>query len=216
MLKSILKKDGLMMNLFKRLVVIPAILFLILSCAVQNKFIPEEPQEGKCLLVGAVLIENDGLEDIYQAVTKNITVVISSNAEDAPAGYRVKTDENGYYILQNVPKGSYVVKGFEVDLGYETRLLVSSRWEGLSQIFYPTSGAIDFTVREWPEPSEGTVINMNIAHFVIDRAQRISNNVFKQLNNNRIILKDETYTMPDPVTYFRQKYPDWKWFSMDD
>jgi hypothetical protein len=209
-------KGGQLMKLFKILLMISILPFLFFSCMVQQKLVLQEPEQGKCLLVGAVLIENDGLEDIYQAVTKNITVVISSNAEDAPAGYRVKTDENGYYILQNVPKGSYVVKGFEVDLGYETRLLVSSRWEGLSQIFYPTSGAIDFTVREWPEPSEGTVINMNIAHFVIDRAQRISNNVFKQLNNNRITLKDETYTMPDPVTYFRQKYPDWKWFSMDD
>ncbi len=207
------------MNLYKRIIFASVIMLIFLSCAVQNKFIPEEPQEGKCLLVGAVLIENDGVEDVYQAVTKNIIVVISSKADntgDAPVGYRVKTDENGYYILQNVPKGSYVIKGFEVDLGYETHMLVSSRWEGIMQIFYPTSGAIDFTVREWPEISDGPIINMNIAHFVIDQAQRISNNVFKKLVNNQITLKDEIYTMPDPVTYFKQKYPDLKWFTMAD
>ena len=207
------------MNSLRIFSVIVVLIILIFACTAQKKIILEEPQPGKCLLVGAVLIENNGVEDIYQAITKNITLIISCKTEsptDAPAGYRVKTDENGYYFLQNVHPGSYVLKGFEVDLGYETRLMVNSRWDGHSQVFYPTNSAIEFTVREWPQSSGGPLINMNINHFVIDQAQRISNNIFKKLNNRQLILPEHSYTMPDPVTYFRQKYPDWKWFNMAD
>jgi hypothetical protein len=178
----------------------------------------EKAEPGKCLLTGAVLIENNGIEEKYESILKNIHVVIVGkyleNGEEITEGYKVKTDDNGYFILQNVPEGSYVLKGFEVDVGFETRLFVTSRWDGNKQIFYPgASTVIDYTVRVWPEPHEDKIIDMEINYFMIDQAMRVANNRFNLLENKPGALSGVTYTMKNPVVYFKAKYPTWEWFK---
>ena len=199
----------------KYIAFLPIMLFL--SCSTGSKFVKQEPQEGKCLLVGAVLVENDGVEEVYEAKTAKITVILVGKStvggEDQFEGYRVKTDENGYYILQNVPPGSYVLKGLELDLGYTTRLLVTSRWDGNTQLYYPTDTMIDNTVRVWPNPTQDKIINMGIAYFKIDFAMRVMHDRYRALQNATLSLKNKTYTMVSPVSYYKQIYPDWSWFE---
>jgi len=179
------------------------ILFLM-NCAASKKTVLESPKPGKSLLVGAILVENVGLEDVYEARTANIMVVIvgrsEENGKEVTQGYRVKTNADGYYMIQNVPQGSYVIKGIEVDLGYETRMLVSSRWEGNTQFYYPENLMIDNTVRVWPPPSDQRVIDLQIRYF-------------KSINNAQLALPDIRYTMSDPEIYFHEKYPEWGWFK---
>ncbi len=204
-----------MKKIFRRLFY----LYLILQtgCAANQKFVQETPEAGKALVVGAVLVENDGIEDVYAAHKGNIDVVIvgkhMENGEEVIEGYRVKTDENGYYLLQNVPPGSYVVKGFEVDLAFSTRMIITSRWEGTTQIYYPIDTIIDNNVRYWPPAVSGPVIDMGIQYFRIDASKRIFDNKFKSLKNRTLGLPDHSYTMPDPAQYFEQKYPEWGWFN---
>jgi hypothetical protein len=178
----------------------------------------DKPQEGKCLLVGSVIAENGGIEERYESILKNILVVIvgkhMENGEEITEGYKVKTDENGYFILQNVPAGSYVLKGFEIDVGFSTRLFVTSRWDGNIQIYYPGySNMIDYTVRVWPEPHTERIIDMEINYFMIDQAMRIANNKFNVLKEKQGVLPDVTYTMKNPVDYYKTKYPQWEWFK---
>jgi hypothetical protein len=191
---------------------------ILLSCSGSKEFVKEKPQEGMCLLVGAMLVENKGIEDRYESLVNNIHVVLvgkhMQNGEEKTDGYKVKTDANGYFLLQNVPPGSYVLKGFEVDVGFNTRLFVTSRWDGNSQIFYPgTSNVIDYTVRVWPEPYEGKFINLGINYFMIDQAMRIANNRFNVLDDKPGALSGVTYTMKNPLDYFKTKYPQWEWFK---
>jgi len=166
--------------------------------------------------VGAVLVENDGVEDVYEAKTAKITVVIVGkaivNGKEEARGYRLKTDRNGYFALANVPPGSYVVKGIEVDIGYSTRLLLTSRWEGNTQIYYPTEVFIDNNVRVWPKAANQKIINLGIRYFRIDQSKRVFDQVFSSLNNTPLALKNATYTMEDPAKYFQKKFPDWGWF----
>ncbi|HFE65239.1 MAG TPA: carboxypeptidase regulatory-like domain-containing protein [Caldithrix sp.] len=191
-------------------------IIFFLSCSSTQKFVPEEPKEGKALLVGAVLVENDGVEDVYEAKTAKITVVIVGkaivNGKEEARGYRLKTDRNGYFALANVPPGSYVVKGIEVDIGYSTRLLLTSRWEGNTQIYYPTEVFIDNNVRVWPKAANQKIINLGIRYFRIDQSKRVFDQVFSSLNNTPLALKNATYTMEDPAKYFQKKFPDWGWF----
>jgi hypothetical protein len=193
--------------------------FLLLSCTASQKFIAESPQAGKSILVGAILVENDGLEDVYEAKTANITVVIigksEANGTEVTEGYRVKTNPDGYYMIQNVPPGAYVIKGIEVDLGYETRMIISSRWEGNSQYYYPGDMMIDHTVRVWPRATNQRVIDMQIRYFIIDASQVIQFDVIKSLNDAKLAIPDNRYTMAEPETYFREKFPDWEWFKGD-
>lgn len=192
---------------------------LLVSCTASQKFTAEKPQPGKSVLVGAILVENDGLEDVYEAKTANISVVIigksETNGKEVTKGYRAKTNADGYYMIQNVPPGAYVVKGIEVDLGYETRMIISSRWEGNTQYYYPGDMMIDHTVRVWPPASNQRVIDLQIGYFRIDVSQSIQNDVFKSLDNAKLAIPDNRYTMANPETYFREKFPDSEWFQSE-
>jgi hypothetical protein len=208
------------LDMFKYLLIIffvSLISFNLFSCAGSKAFVPQEPQDGKSLVVGAVLIENNGIEDVYETKLSKITVVVvgksMENGKEIIKGYRVKTDEKGYFVLQNVPSGIYIVKGFEADLGFETHLIVTSRWDGKRQIFYPKQGMIDYTVREWPEEETGKIIDMQIKYFQVDRAGRIADKKFKRLIKKRGIIPNKVYNMLSPKDYYKAKYTNWSWFK---
>jgi hypothetical protein len=196
---------------------ISLVLALFLSCASGSKTALQTPQEGKSLLVGAILLENNGVEDVYEAKTAKITVILVgksiSNEKEKTEGYRVKTDENGYFMLQNVAPGAYVLKGIEADIGYETRLMLTSRWEGNEVIYYPVDTYIDYTVRVWPESRDDQIIDLGIHYFSIDAAFRTFHKQYPQLNNTALALKDKIHTQKNPTDYFREKHPDWEWFK---
>ena len=191
--------------------------FILLSCSASKQFTMEKPQAGKCLIVGAVLLENNGIEDKYETKFENITVVVvgkyMENGEEQTAGYRVKTDEKGYFLLQNVPAGPYVIKGFEADVGFQSRKIVTSRWDGRSQIFYPSNNLIDFTVRDWPEIQEGNIVNLEINYFMIDQANRVAHERFDYLQDKPGTFPDTKYTMVNPLNYYQTKFPQWEWFQ---
>jgi hypothetical protein len=189
---------------------------VLLTCTTSKQFVMEKPQEGKCLVTGAVLLENNGIDDKYETKFSNITVVVVGkfieNGEEKTEGFRTNTDENGYFLLQNVPCGTYVLKGFEADVGFDTRLFVSSRWDGSTQIFYTGNTLIDFTVRHWTETQTGTLTDLEINYFMIDRARRIAHEKFKQLEDKPGTFPDTIYNMINPLEYFKLKYPQWEWF----
>ena len=188
-----------------------------LSCSASKQFTVEKPQAGKCLLIGAVLLENNGIEDKYETKFEDITVVIAGkfieNGEEETEGYRVKTDENGYFMMQNVPVGSYVIKGFEADIGFQTRIFVTSRWDGSAQIYYPTQNLIDFTVRDWPEIQDGKITNLKINYFMIDQANRVAHERFDFLQDKPGTFPDTKYTLLNPLNYYKSKFPAWEWFK---
>lgn len=194
-----------------------AILITVTGCGMNQKLVFQEPQAGKSLLVGAVLVENDGIDDLYESKTANITVVIVSkflqDGKEQSKGYRLKTDQNGYFLIPNVVPGSFVVKGIEVDLGFSERHIISSMWEGNRQIFFTGANMIDYNVRVWPPASNEKIINLRINYFKVDNSGRILYENFKALNNVRLGLKDKNYTMLSPVDYYQQKYPESQWFQ---
>ena len=196
------------------LLVFVGMCLMLLGCGGSMNFVIEKAEPGKSMLVGAMLLENDGLDEVYQSITKNITVVlVGKSKEGEEEGYRVKTDENGYFALQNVPPGSYVIKGFEVDVGFGRRLLITSRWDGNTQIYYPADTIIDYTVRVWPEAMEGKVLDMQIHYFKIDQALRLATRQYKMMKNLAGSISGSQYTMLNPVSYFKEKYPQADWFQ---
>lgn len=187
-----------------------------ISCSSTQKFVIKSPAPGMSLLVGAVLVENVGVDDVYESITSKIIVIVVGKSmvggKEIVQGYRLKTDEKGYFALANVPPGSYVVKGIEVDLGYGTRMLLTSRWEGNTQIYYPIDTMIDYTVNVWPPPFEGKFINLKIRYFHIDAANRVFDQIYNRLEDTTLNLNNVRHTMPDPLEYFRMKFPNSGWF----
>ncbi len=193
-----------------------AALMILIGCGTTQKMVFQEPEAGKSLLVGAVLVENDGIDDLYESKTANITVVIVNKfiqeGKEGSKGYRIKTDKNGYFLIPNVAPGSFVLKGIEVDLGFTERFIISSMWEGNRQIFFAGANMIDYNVRIWPPERNEKIIDLGINYFKLDNAGRILYDSFKSLNNNVLGLKDKRYTMPTPGNYYQAKYPESKWF----
>ncbi|UCE06926.1 MAG: hypothetical protein JSW07_02485 [bacterium] len=191
-----------------------AVLVIMISCSTTQQFVFREPEPGKSLLVGAVLVENDGINDLYESKTSNITVVIvhkfTDEGKQQSKGYRIKTDKDGYFMIPNVSPGSFVLKGIEVDLGFANRYIISSMWEGNRQIYFDDGKIIDYNVRIWPPEATEKIIDMGINYFKIDRAGRILFQDFEALNNSILGLKIKSYTMPCPVDYFKEKYPELK------
>ena len=66
------------------------------QCTSTQKFVLAEPQADKSLVVGAILVENVGLEDVYEAKKANIVVTIVGKSieagKESTEGYRVKTN----------------------------------------------------------------------------------------------------------------------------
>ncbi|MFZ0390682.1 MAG: hypothetical protein WAN36_09525 [Calditrichia bacterium] len=203
-----------MKNFFIMLTIGISALF-ILTCGGSRKEVNVVPQEGKSLLVGAVAVYNEGIEDVYEVVRKNIHVVVigqfRENGKLQEKGYRAKTDENGYYFIPNVPKGAYVVKGIEVDVAFGTHLIITSRWEGNTQVYQPISTMIDNNVKVWPEPDSSRIINMDISYFRIDAVHRVFDESFTRLNPRDVSAEDMP-AMEAPPVYFQNKYPNWQWF----
>jgi hypothetical protein len=194
-----------------------AALSILIGCGTTQKMAFQKSEAGKSLLVGAVLVENDGIDDLYESKTSNITVVIvnkfTQDGKEGSKGYRIKTDKNGYFMVPNVWPGSFVLKGIEVDLGFTERYIISSMWEGNRQIFFVGANMIDYNVRIWPPESTEKIINLGINYFKLDNAGRILYENFKALNNAGLGLKDKSYTMPNPIDYHKQKYPESKWLK---
>jgi len=188
-----------------------------IRCIPKQEIILHDPQAEKSLLVGAILVENVGLEDVYEAKKANIVVIVVGNSlqdgHETSQGYRVKTNQDGYYMIPNVPQGSYVIKGIELDLGYETHMLIGSYWEGTIQKYIPETLMIDYTVPAWPAPINERIINMNIRYFKIDAAKRIAFDTFKRLESASVSLPQIRHTMPNPLQYFKTQFPASPWFQ---
>lgn len=194
---------------------------LILSCGTTQmgrEFTLEEPEPGMSAVVGAVLIENAGYDDYYRPVRGGIQVVVVGKSmeegEEDRQGYRVFTDENGYFMLQNVPPGSYIVKGVEFTIGVGQTMRVAAEWEAGRKIFRITDRELNYIVRDWPMEQEGKVFNTRIHYFLIDRAPRVmAAQTFESINDRSLALDQYTYTMQNPVDYFQEKYPESGWFE---
>ncbi len=192
---------------------------LLISCAGTGGggITIEEPQEGQSVVVGAVLVENNGFENYYRPIQDDIYVMIAGKStvdgEEQTEGYRVKTNEDGYFMLQNVPPGAYVVKGIEFYVGVGQTMKVNAEWEAGRKYFRLTQEELNYFVREWPEEEDEQVINLNINYFLLDRAPRIAAfNTYQAINGEEINL-DQSYTMPAPVEYFEKKFPEAQWFE---
>lgn len=209
-----------MKRTFSTLLTIFALMQLI-SCAVTGSYTEQEPEEGKAILVGAILVENFGMGDMFDSKKSNIVVKIAAkheiDGEEVVKTYRTMTDPNGYYMLQNVEPGYFIIKGVELSVVPNERTFVNAIWDGERRYYEMTEEERtgDFTVRYWTREYEGPVIDMGIMHFEIGITERghVLYNRFTELTNAKLRLPGITYNMENPVDYYHGRLPEWEWFQ---
>ena len=216
--------------------ILPILILILFSCSSLEPMsmkITDPLDDEKIIIIGCLVTENMGVDETYESIEEGTEVVIVGKSEisgtEEIKGYHIKTDENGYYFLENVPKGSYVIKGARVFIANSFSVNIISEWRTLETSYfipYLQEELIRHDVKYFPASSkEKRVINWGITYFGLSKGSEepgpvgVSNNVLYQhylsLNNQKINIGKE-YNKPDPVTYFKQKFPKSKWFYLPE
>ncbi len=225
-----MKRDKIMKRMF--FVIILPILFSCSSMAPYSK-VMTGPVDNECIcIMGGLVVENMGIDDLEEALDSDIEVVLVGkhiiDGEDVLRGYHVITDENGYFFLENIPKGGFVIKGARIYIANSFSINVISQWrtnEIAYYVPYLQEELIRHDVRFVPFPPRGRIYNFGITYFGLHRGSAdygpggVANTVlyqnFTSLNNQKLNIV-EIYNKPNPITYFRQKFPDSEWFKVYD
>lgn len=224
-------------KIFLLMLLLSSLLFLL--CAGENASMYrqsdklEDPiDDSSILIMGCLFVENMGIDEQYESIEKGNEIVLVGRYEvdgqQVVNGYHLKTDDNGYYFLPNVPKGSYVIKGARIYVANSFEINIISNWrtnEVSYYVPYLQEGLIRHDVKYFPSPPKGRIYDFGITLFGIYKGseesgpQGMANNVlyqsFRSISNQKFHI-GRKYTKPSPKEYFKEKYPDSKWFTVVD
>ena len=188
----------------------------------------EEPNEGNCIIIGNVIIENINQEFSWTNWDFSSQVVIVGKSSDGTMNhYTVGTDAQGYYCLPNVPEGQYALKAVIIPIfGGMPLKLVNDLTENNSNFYrmrHPER-PIEYTADWLPLKGEGRIVNLDIMWLGLRSAQvadldvKAIGKIFVQkysqgLKNKRFYEQGYTYTREDPLSYFKNKFPDSAWWK---
>lgn len=197
------------------LLIIPV---LFLHCASTAKGFVEPSLDDNMLVIGSVIVEDNGYTDKRTVYKKDIRVAImGKSANGTEAGYWAKTDENGYFVLADVPRGVYVLKAIQLSVGYGDFVTIDNRLNSPNDTYLISQKAnILFNASYFPELSASRIQNLKHTVFTLDVTNR---RVMSVRFDNAISLKDykfhngETLTTDRVETYFIEKYPESAWRS---
>ena len=189
-----------------------------LWCASTVKGFVEPTQDNTMLVVGRVIVEDNGFTDKLAVYKKNIRVGIMGKSDQGKdSGYWTKTDENGYFFLADIPKGEYALKSIQLGVGYGESVTINNRLNGAGDGFLLTN-------------KDNIIFNgIYFPYEPVNRIQCLKHNIFTlDVTNKRVMavrfdtlaklkeIKLHTGEQLDAETveqYFIEKYPTSAWRS---
>jgi hypothetical protein len=173
------------------------------------------PQEGKMLLIGAVIIENVGYSNLREAYTRDIEVSIMADIEEAGKTVRkaitIFADTDGYFCVENVEPGRYTLKGVRAFTPggdwtiYNELRMPNERWViANAAVRYPFTGEYFY----FTPVLDVYNFNYNIFSVLPGGEARYAN---RTILENESFYLSETYTRGMVEEYFIKKYPDSGW-----
>ncbi|MBN1560427.1 hypothetical protein JW998_09265 [candidate division KSB1 bacterium] len=155
---------------------------------------------GESTVVGGVLIDLFGSYWFYrQPVQSDLPIRVAveyftADAKPKMYTYKLKTDANGYFKIENAPAGSYILKAIELNVGQSTNITVASKygqwakgtqyryWGVLSGMMYRNERHLIETIFE--NKSDSGLIDMGITHLSIKIDERLGGSAFKNYSPN--------------------------------
>ncbi|MCK4967402.1 hypothetical protein KAS50_10235 [bacterium] len=202
--------------LFTLIIVIAA---FSLQCGGTTSVLTGRQGDG-ILVTGGILVENLTLTSFgrYETIEVGVEIVIvgKSEADGKVTGYEVVSDANGYFFLENVPRGSYVIKGIRVFLEDQSTVRFMSNWDSaLSPTYYQLirpEDTINFIVEKFPKKMKmiSNILNMNITYFGLEPGS-VAYNVLPKLDNRKLHT-EKVHNRVNPFDYYKSKFPDVDWF----
>lgn len=198
-----------------------ALAVLILHCGTTYQGLVEPTSDNTILVVGAAFVVNNYYNERFEIYRPSIEVAImgkvTEGGKEKIKGYWTQTDENGYFVLCNVPPGRYALKGIRFTLSTGDLLTISNplRFSGSTYMLQPSSKTIIlFDGDYFAFEPKGRVVNMLTNRFIIDRATDRTRHVEHEQSAEVPEFRSPTgqvISFPKPPEYFVQKYPQSAW-----
>ncbi len=190
----------------------------------------EERVDGNVMVIGNVVVENINQGFEFDNWERGAEVVIIGKSDDGTIKtYTIKTDSKGYFILTNVPPAQYALKSITLMVfGGQPIKLVNDYNEARSEFYrmrFPleeVENSADFL----PATGGGKVIDLGILWLglrkalIADMSSKTIGEIRMSrardgadLEGKRFWEMGYVYDREDPVTYFKNKYPESSWWK---
>ena len=197
-------------NLF---IIFAFVLSLTCSSSLQN--IPQ-PQELKNLIIGSLIFEIDGYQNVYRTFRDNIEVAIVGryveNGQLKQFGEWVTTDEYGYFHLANVPDGEYAIKGFRSRVISIGDVTIANHLNNPDRNYYELlhNDLIGFNADLFDSRPNHRIINFQHNVFKLFQNEIVEHKRLNRLRNYKLADGDVIDEPPAPV-YFIENFPESGW-----
>jgi hypothetical protein len=187
-----------------------------------------EPASNTTMVIGAVLIENINLSYPFDNWDLPLQVVLLGKDEGGTISHHtVYTSNEGYYCLPNVPTGSYLLKAVIFQESGTLPEIIVNDWEDANSKYnllkHPERG-IEYTAEWFPQPPKSNITNHKIAWFGLRsrnledtsdlyKGEVIYNVVNEEMQAKRMWRDGYPYTIQNPLTYFKNKFPLSGWWD---
>jgi hypothetical protein len=192
------------------------LLIFICGCAESYKGFTEPTSENSMLVVGRVIVEDKGYTENPQVYKENLRIGIYGLAEDGTElGEWARTDENGYFILSNVPMGEYVIKAVQLTVGSGQFLSIENRLGFVDDPYLIVNREFFIFEGEYfPFEPVGRIQSLKHRIFTLDQSNhnilQVRNMVWYKLDNFELHTGEKLTA--DPVErYFIEKHPKSAW-----
>jgi len=187
-----------------------------LACAAGQQGLKDPTSNETMLIIGRVIVEDRGFTDLRKVYKKNIDVAVMGMTDEGKrTGFWASTDQQGYFLISNVPKGKYALKGVRLSVGRGNLITITNRLSYTSDSYmwqYKTN--IVFKGSYFPIQPSGRIINLKNTFFSLDFSNKRLPQV-KAFNNDELdnikLINGEVLNAGKVEAYFIQKYPESKW-----
>ncbi len=203
------------------ILLLTAVCIAFISCAATTGSSFTEPtSENTMLVVGHIIIEDNYYSNEVGTYTANVEVaVIGKTTAGKELGLWTKTDENGYFVLADVPMGEYALKGLRSIIGRSSAITITNRLRLSNDPYRVTNSEtpITFSAQYYPFEPTGRVTSLQHNIFILDDMsdQTGQVNTFQQYSFKDYKMVTDSLLNVGPVEdYFLEKYPDSAWKPM--
>jgi hypothetical protein len=189
---------------------------------------PEEPVEDGILIIGNVIVENINQELDFENWDFPADVVIIGKSYDGVMNhYTVATDSKGYFVLPNVPSGTYGIKAVILPLFGTQPVKLVSPLISLSHDYYRMrhpEEEIEYTATLLPHESTGNILNLDILWLGLrvadvegitrDRIGKVLvESAINSCENKQFWTDGYNYSRANPLDYLKAKFPESGWWK---
>lgn len=186
-----------------------------INCGSSLQNLPQ-PHESKNLIIGSLIFEIDGYQNIYRTFRDNIEVAIVGryveNGQLKQFGEWVITDEYGYFYLANVPDGEYAIKGFRSRVISIGDVTVVNYLNNPDRNYYELlhNDLIGFNADLFDTRQNHRIINFQHNVFKLFQNEIVEHKRLNRLRDYKLSDGNEIDEQPVPV-YYIENFPDSGW-----